>query len=189
MHSPGDLPLFRWEEARRHERQVRHRRLCLLAFGLAGGVAIAVPPLFSPVPRLVWNVSASAPVGPYAVSPDASLARGDMVAARTPLAVRALAAARRYVPANVPLVKRVAAVPGDRVCAIGAVISVNGQEAARRLARDPSGRPMPWWRGCRPLGIDEYLLLMPAAASFDGRYFGPVHARDILGKAVPLWVR
>ncbi|MBB4841315.1 conjugative transfer signal peptidase TraF [Sphingomonas kyeonggiensis] len=189
MRSPGDLPLFRWEDARRRKRQARNRRLRLLAFGLAGAAAIMVPPMFSPVPRLVWNVSASAPMGLYAVSPGAPLARDDMVAARTPLAVRALAAERRYVPANVPLVKRVAAVPGDRVCAIGAVISVNGQEAARRLARDPSGRPMPWWRGCRPLGVDEYLLLMPAAASFDGRYFGPVHAGDILGKAVPLWGR
>jgi len=189
MRSPGDLPLFRWEEAHRRERQARHRRLRLLAFGLTGGAAIMVPPIFSPVPRLVWNVSASAPMGPYAVSPGAPLARGDMVAARTPLVVRALAAARRYVPANVPLVKRVAAVPGDRVCTIGAVVSVNGVEAARRLARDPSGRPMPWWRGCRLLHSDEYLLLMPAAASFDGRYFGPIHRRDILGKAVPLWAR
>ena len=138
---------------------------------------------------LVWNVSASAPRGLYAVLAGARLERGVMVVARTPDSVRLLAAERRYLPANVPLVKRVAAIPGDRVCAPEAWLYVGEWAVARRRTHDRAGRTMPWWRGCRYLGAGEYLLLMPADASFDGRYFGPVARADILGKAVPLWTR
>jgi conjugative transfer signal peptidase TraF len=192
MVEPRDLPLFRWGEALRAARRTRRRRLRrlrLLACGLAGSAALASAALLSPSPLLVWNVSASAPKGLYAVLPPAALGRGTAVVARVPESVRGLAAHRRYLPANVPLVKRIAAVPGDRVCAPEAWIYVGTRAVARRQARDAAGRPMPWWRGCRQLRAGEYLLLMPAAASFDGRYFGPVERSDILGKAAPLWVR
>lgn len=189
MPDPRDLPLFRWGEALRRARCERRRRVRLLAFGLAGVLVLAAPAVAPPVPRLVWNVSASAPVGLYAVFPGAALERGTIVAARAPEAVRKLASARHYIPANVPLVKRVAAIPGDLVCAPDAWLKVEGRSLALRRPRDAAGRPMPWWRGCRRLGAHEYLLLMPAPASFDGRYFGPVDRAAILGKAVLLWVR
>ncbi|HEX9931474.1 MAG TPA: S26 family signal peptidase [Allosphingosinicella sp.] len=49
---------------------------------------------------------------------------------------------------------------------------------------------MPWWTGCQRLLAGEYLLLMGGnPASFDGRYFGPVSSRQIVGKAVLLWAR
>ncbi len=102
---------------------------------------------------------------------------------------RSLAAERHYLPSNVPLVKRVAAVVGDRVCAQGHAILVNGRRVASRLEVDGKGRSMPWWRGCRTLIAGEYLLLMDAAASFDGRYFGISREADLVGKAWPLWTR
>lgn len=188
MSDPRDLPLFRWGAELRRGRRERRRRLRLLALGVAGSTALGASVILQPIPRLVWNVSASAPLGLYAIVPGAAIERGAMVAAWTPKSVRTLAAERRYVPINVPLVKRVAAVPGDLVCASGAWLSVTGKPVAMRKIRDAAGRTMPWWRGCRQLGRDEYLLLMPAAASFDGRYFGPVHRDEILGKAVPLWM-
>src|SRR3546814_10509098 len=124
-----------------------------------------------PRPQLVWNSSASAPVGLYAVDDAAPLARGDMVIARVPIAFRMLAARRHYLPANVPLVKRVAATVGDEVCAVGARVTVNGRLAAKRQTRDGAGRPMPWWSGCAELGRGEYFLLMAGSpASFAGRY-------------------
>jgi conjugative transfer signal peptidase TraF len=189
MAEPRDLPLFRWGAELRRARRERARRLRLLACGLAGALALGASTIAPTVPRLVWNVSTSAPRGLYLVLPAPALQRGDMVAAWTPATVRDLAARRHYLPANVPLVKRVAAIPGDHVCALDRWIIVNGTRRAERSPRDPSGRPMPWWRACRMLDADEYLLLMPAQASFDGRYFGPVRTRDILGKAVPLWTR
>jgi len=164
-------------------------RLALTGLGAAACCFLAATGLFAPVPRLVWNASASAPIGLYRIAPGAALARGDMVVARPPLAVRGLAARRRYLPANVPLVKRVVGVPGDRVCAVGATITVNGQPLATRRMSDRLGRPLPWWRGCRTLRDGTLFLLMAEASdSFDGRYFGPSDPRDIIGKATALWV-
>ena len=156
--------------------------------GLAGALVSTL--LVEPRPWFVWNASASAPVGLYAVGDAAPLARGDMVIARMPDEFRMMAARRRYLPANVPLVKRVAAVPGDEVCAIGARVMVNGRIVARRRDRDGAGRPMPWWSGCAELRSGEYFLLMTdSPASFDGRYFGVSNAGDIVGRARLLWRR
>lgn len=162
------------------------RRMLALAL-LAGalGATIAAPPR----PRLVWNVSASAPIGLYAVLPGKP-ATGDFVIARVPQRHRLLAARRRYLPLNVPLVKRVAAVPGDRVCAQGMTVFVNARRVARRQPQDGAGRAMPWWTGCLVLSEGALFLLMTSSsASFDGRYFGPTVRGDIIGRAIPLWVR
>lgn len=169
----------------------KKRRFGRWAIGCGGlAAALAATLLAPPRPRLVWNASASAPVGLYAVGDGAPLARGDMVIARVPVEFRLFAARRHYLPANVPLVKRVAAAGGDEVCAAGARIFVNGQVVAVRLERDGAGRPMPWWSGCAELGLGEYFLVMAdSAASFDGRYFGVSQARDIVGKARLIWQR
>jgi type IV secretory pathway protease TraF len=116
-------------------------------------------------------------------------ARGDLVIGPTPATVRQLAAERRYLPADVPLVKRVAAAGGDRVCASGKLIRIDGREAAVRRRTDTVGRAMPWWRGCRTLGKGEIFLLGDGPDSFDGRYFGITRGRDLLGRAVLIWAK
>jgi conjugative transfer signal peptidase TraF len=138
---------------------------------------------------LVWNASASSPEGLYLVTSPAGLRRGDMAVAWPPVDARRLAARRRYLPASVPLVKRVAAGAGDRVCAAGSRIRVNGRLAALRLRADPLQRPLPRWSGCARL--DNAVLLLGTAGpdSFDGRYFGPTGERAIVGKAWKIWPR
>lgn len=164
----------------------RRWQIALLGLGIAGLAAtIAVPPC----PRLLWNASASAPVGLYRISPVGVLERGEIVVAQVPARVRRLAAERRYVPMNVPLVKRVAALPGDRVCALGSRLLVNGRAVAVRRATDGRRRPMPRWRGCFTLGDGRLLLLMDDPASFDGRYFGPTLSTEVIGRAQLLWRR
>lgn len=158
----------------------------LLGLGIAGLAATIVAP---PRPRLLWNASASAPVGLYHVSPGAALERGDLVIARVPPRARRLAADRRYLPMNVPLVKRIAALPGDRVCAVGSQLFVNGRSVAVRRATDGQGRPMPWLHGCLTLGDGRLLLLIRDPASFDGRYFGPTRSSEVIGKASLIWRR
>jgi len=142
------------------------------------------------VPRLVWNASESAPTGLYLLRPFNRLNRGDLVLARTPGSVRWLAAARGYVPANVPLAKYVEGVTGDRVCSTGKTISINGQNRAERLQADSRKRPLWGWSGCRTLsGTEVFLLNERSTNSFDGRYFGPVQRSYVIGRLYPLWTR
>lgn len=185
----SELPLFAWASVLR-ARLAKRRRLQRRAVWLAGlGAALALTVAFPPRPVLVWNASESAPVGLYAVGDTGELRRGDMVIAWLPDHHRRFAAERHYLPRNVPLVKRIAAMSGDRVCAIGHTLTVNGGVVAERRADDRQDRPLPWWRGCMVLGEGELLLLMDHPGSFDGRYVGPIARTLVVGEARPLWTR
>jgi conjugative transfer signal peptidase TraF len=192
MPEARDLPLSRWgEEIRRNRVARREQRSRSAAAAVAAFTvtALVASLLWQPRPLLVWNASASAPIGLYAVSSLDDVRAGEMVIAWTPEPSRSLAAERRYLPSNVPLVKRVAAVAGDRVCAIGEAIWVNGRHVGARRDADGRGRPMPAWTGCRDLLEGEHFLLMDSPDSFDGRYFGVTRREDLLGRAVLLWAR
>lgn len=167
---------------------MRNRGITMLA---ALGIAVlGATELAHPTPRLVWNATASAPIGLYRVKSAMDLRRGDFVLAWLPDAARRLAAERAYLPANVPLVKRVVALPGDTVCSEHVRVTINGITVATALAADKLGRPLPHWSGCRTLGQKQLFLLMPSVRdSFDGRYFGPIATSAIIGKLVPLWTR
>jgi len=161
------------------------------AIAIGAGIALLGITIVSPPrPRLVWNASPSAPVGLYSVERRGPINVGDMVIAHVPARYRVVASERRYLPANVPLVKRVAATAGSQVCALGQELFLDGAWLADRRASDGQGRPMPWWQGCVRLDSNQLLLLMPGKqASFDGRYFGVSDRRDIIGKAHLLWAR
>lgn len=172
---------------RHRRRRGRRRPRAVLALALLGLGLIGLASLARPAPCLVWNASASAPIGLYRVL-QGDAVRGDLVLVRTPNSVRQLAAERGYLPSNVPLVKRVTALDGDLVCGAGDAISVNGHVVAERLARDRLGRPLPTWSGCYLLSGDEAFLLMEGVSdSFDGRYFGSVPTAAIIGRLAPLW--
>jgi conjugative transfer signal peptidase TraF len=185
----ADAPLLAWGDALRAAK-IRRRRLGRRTAAVATGAAILIgSAAFPPAPRLVWNASASAPIGLYAVAPASLAEPGDMVIARVPEPFRRLAATRHYLPINVPLVKRVAAAVGDEVCALGQKIFVNGRWAAARRIVDGAGRIMPMWSGCVRLRGRQLFLLTDAPASFDGRYFGVTEGPEIVGKARLLWAR
>lgn len=156
------------------------------AFG-AAFIAVAVA---EPLPRLIWNASASAPIGLYRIHPDADPPAGVLVAVTPPAPLARWLSARGYLPEGVPLMKHVAAKTGQRVCRIGAVVSVDGRPAVVALAQDRRGRPLPVWQGCRTLGAGELLLLNPEHPdSLDGRYFGPLPSSAVIGRATPLHLR
>ena len=169
-------------------RRRRRRPRTVLAVSMLGLGLIGLAAHAQPAPWLVWNASASAPIGLYRFLPGKP-SSGDLVLVRTPESVRQLAAERGYLPHNVPLVKRVAALDGDTVCAADDVISVNGRVVAERLAHDRLGRRLPSWSGCLLLdGGEAFLLMEGVADSFDGRYFGPVPTASIIGRLAPLWI-
>jgi conjugative transfer signal peptidase TraF len=168
-------------------RRERRRRL-----RIATAAAIAVLPCAAtlvarPRPLLLWNASASTPRGLYRVFPGADVRRGDSVVAALREPHRTLAAGRGYLPRGVPLVKRIAAIPGDQTCARGSTVSIDGRTAAIRRSFDAAGRELPVWSGCVDLRPGEYLLLGESPWSFDGRYFGPTRSAEIIGRAVLLW--
>ncbi|WP_245442645.1 S26 family signal peptidase [Mesorhizobium hawassense] len=166
-------------------RRVRARKT--LAAASIGLVLIFITAVAKPAPILIWNASASAPVGLYGLGLGAART-GDFVLVRMPNMVGQLADQRGYLPRSVPLVKRVAALPGEHVCAFNDAIIIGGKIAARRLKTDSKGRPLSWWNECRPLASDEVFLIGgDAPGSFDSRYFGPVPAANIVGRLVPLW--
>ena len=135
-----------------------------------------------------YNRTESAPHGWYLHRNASTLQTGDFVFARLPDGAARVASDRRYLPLNVPLIKRIAAVEGTEVCVLNGKVFVAGVPAGVVLERDGAGRPLRAWLGCRMLGKDELFLLGASkAASFDSRYFGPVTRDRVLGKAIPLW--
>nr|WP_295742451.1 S26 family signal peptidase [uncultured Acidocella sp.] len=181
-----DFPL------RRPARRGRGRNHPRLIFALAAlGLGLLGFATFGrPAPLVIYNASASAPIGFYYVIPPGQIRRGELVLAHTPESVRSLAAKRHYLPANVPLVKRVEALGGDTVCAIHHAVTIDGRHVADQLTADRLGRPLPDWSGCRTLRPGQIFLLMEGVPdSFDGRYFGPIPASTIIGRLVPLWLR
>lgn len=144
--------------------------------------------LVHPPVTLSWNATPSIPVGLYFVS-HATRKRGELVLAEVPPRVQALAAERRYLPRGVHLAKRIAAVSGDQICAEDDTILINGTAVAQRQTHDSQSRDMPTWTGCRLLADEVFLLLPDVPTSFDGRYFGPIPARAVIGKMTPLWTR
>jgi conjugative transfer signal peptidase TraF len=139
-------------------------------------------------PYLFWNLTRSAPPGLYVARSGQDVKVRDWVVATLPTHVAALAVQRRYIGSDVPVLKRVAAGEGDRVCAMGGRLLINDHFAAYRKSRDGLGRALPLWSGCRRLGRGGYFLLnRDAANSFDSRYFGPIMRADIIARVAPVW--
>jgi conjugative transfer signal peptidase TraF len=141
-----------------------------------------------PVPRLLWNASASVAIGFYSIEPVDQLAVTNLVVAMPPNSLATFRAERGYVPLRVPLIKRILALRGQSVCRNDLAISVDGITMGMALAHDRRGRPLPVWQGCQVMAEGEvFLMNWDERASFDGRYFGPMPLRAIIGRATPLW--
>ena len=171
-------------------------RIVLAGFTAVGLAALAWAAFVQPLPRLIYNPSDSVPVGWYRVQPldhrattlPHLLSVGRIVLTRLPADVAALAAQRDYLPAHVPLLKRVGAVAPQHVCIVAGQVRINGVPVATALPADRLGRPLPSWPHCRTLAEGElFLLSVTNPASFDSRYFGPVSASAVIGVAHPVW--
>ena len=139
---------------------------------------------------LIWNASASVPIGLYAVHRPGVLHVGELVVVTPPEPLANFLADRGYLPKGVPLLKHILALPRQTVCRLGHSISVDGVTVGRALARDRRGRALPAWQGCRVIPDGEvFLMNRRPGDSLDGRYFGPLPAAAITGRADPLWTK
>jgi conjugative transfer signal peptidase TraF len=141
------------------------------------------------MPRGIWRVEAGG----------VQIERGEVVGVCLPDRPEIREAARRgYIPAGTcpggrePLIKPVAAIPGDLVTVTARGLAVNGEPVADSgaLDKDSAGRPL------RPIAAGAYrvpadavwLLSEHDPRSFDSRYFGAVPVANIQGIARPVWV-
>ncbi|MBO1325598.1 S26 family signal peptidase [Acetobacter sp. TBRC 12305] len=142
-----------------------------------------------PVPCLIWNVTASVPMGLYRLHPERLPHVGDLVALRLPEGDADRLARGDYLPRGVPLLKPVAAIGGQTVCRTGSHIVVDGLGVGEALTTDHRGRPLPVWQGCHRLDAREiFVMNTHEPRSLDGRYFGPLPVSSVIGRATPLWV-
>lgn len=164
------------------------RRLLVALSTGVGVAALAWPSLHAPVVHIVYNPSNSVPRGWYHIGSPDSLHVGSIVLTQLPADAAVLAAQRGYLPAGIPLLKRVGAMPPQRVCMQGSIVRIDDVAIAMALPADNHGRPLLPWQQCRRLFDGELFLLSSTnPASFDSRYFGPVSASAVIGSAHPLW--
>lgn len=171
---------------RRRRAKYGFRTAIWSAFSVFGVALIAIPATGILPPILLYNPSKSAPLGWYRIEAASEVSRGDLVVANLPRDASELAAQRGYLPAEIPVIKTVAALDGDIVCEENGLLQINGIPSVGVLTTDRAGRPLPSpWNDCRRLQVNEILLLSDRTPdSFDGRYFGTVQRTDIIGRAV-----
>lgn len=163
----------------------------VLACAVLGLAALCAQAVTHPSVRIVYNPTDSVPSGWYGIealdatdSPDA----GRIVLIRLPTDVAAFAAQRGYLPAGVPVLKRIGAVTPQSVCVQDRVVRIDGVAVAAALVHDGEHRPLRAWTQCRRLVGDELFLLSSTnLASFDSRYFGSIARSAVIGSARPLW--
>jgi conjugative transfer signal peptidase TraF len=112
----------------------------------------------------------------------------ELVAVRPPDLLAAFLDLNGYLPIGAPMLKRVLALPGQTVCRNGLKIAVDGVDVGEARERDGRNRPLPVWHGCRVIvDGDVFVMNWQSADSLDSRYFGPLPASAVIGRAVPVW--
>ncbi len=162
-------------------------RHILVVATLAVGTLVATAVTDLPT-RLIWNATASAPIGFYTIETADALDVPELIALMPPEPLARFMVERGYIGRGVPLLKRVLGLPGQRVCRSGVTITVDNVEMGDAQERDSMGRDLPVWQGCRIIRDGELFLMNGQVRdSLDGRYFGPVPASSVIGRALPLW--
>lgn len=166
------------------------RTLVLAGMGI-GVMALSAPVAIHMPVQVIYSPSDSVPRGWYrvrAIADTSSLHVGSIVLAQLPDDAAALASQRGYLPAGIPILKRIGAMAPQSVCIRSNIVRIDGEVSATARSYDGRHRPMEAWTQCRSLAGDELFLLGDTnPASFDSRYFGPIFASAVLGVAWPIW--
>lgn len=88
------------------------------------------------------------------------------------------------------MIKKVVAIPSDRVAVTRQGVSVNGETIPNSTPRqaDTEGKSLPFSETAYTLGATQVLLMSDySLKSFDGRYFGPMEQTGIKGVLRPVF--
>lgn len=163
------------------------RQKTLIAMGAAAAVLVATM-TGEPVPLYIWNASPSVATGLYRVVPARRFHVAEVVAVRPPEPLATFLSFNGYLPARIPMLKRVLAMPGQTICRIGPVIFIDDIAVGAARDRDRRGRLLPKWQGCRVVAEGElFFMNWQSDDSLDGRYFGLLPASSVIGRALPVW--
>jgi type IV secretory pathway protease TraF len=95
----------------------------------------------------------------------------------------------RYVPANIPLIKRIAAIPSDVVETSARGVNVNGLPwpDSAPLTHDLEGRSLrPYPFGIYRVPPGQLWVMSNHPRGLDSRYFGPVTESSVISRLVPI---
>lgn len=82
--------------------------------------------------------------------------------------------------------KPVAALPGENVSVTDEGLYINERLFGPVFVSDRQGMPLPRLRFSSLLTHDQIFVASPYKRSFDSRYFGPIHVKNIIARAVPV---
>jgi conjugative transfer signal peptidase TraF len=145
---------------------------------------------------IIINETQSYPRGFYQKRPlDRPLVSGQLVlACPNDTQTYRMGMERHYLPpgpcpiGSAPLIKKIAAMPGDQV-EVSDHVKINGKQAKHSFVypRDGENRPMPQYPGGTI--APGYVLLLSdyKEDSFDGRYTGPIPVEQITHFVRPVW--
>jgi len=161
---------------------------CATVFTTIAGAGLLLSTIGAAPPLYIWNASNSVPRGLYRLELATTLTVTELVAVQPPALLATFLDLNGYLPIGVPMLKRVLALPGQTVCRNGLSISVDGVDVGQARERDGRGRPLPVWHGCQIIADgDVFVMNWQSEVSLDGRYFGPLPASAVIGRAVPIW--
>jgi conjugative transfer signal peptidase TraF len=161
---------------------------CATIFTTIAATGLLLSTIGGTTPFYVWNATDSVPLGLYRLHPVTTLSVPELVAVRPPDLLATFLDLNGYLPIGVPMLKRVLALPGQTVCRNDLSIAVDGIDVGEAHERDGRGRPLPVWHGCQIIADgDVFVMNWQSADSLDSRYFGPLPASAVIGKAVPVW--
>ena len=133
------------------------------------------------------NLTPSEPVGIYHVVPGGAQ-RGVLVWLKQPEGP-ATSVLHRYIPANIPLIKRVGAIRGDIVQVGTLGVSIDGTlwPDSAPLHRDIEGRILqPYPFGTYRVPSGQLWVMSEHPRGIDSRYFGPVVETNVISQLVPV---
>jgi len=139
--------------------------------------------------HITYSVTSSMPQGFYLVIPAKKIARYDIVEFIPPPSVLDFIKEKHWVPQSGSIIKYVFAIPNDHVCIHDEAIWINSKKIGPVYKFYAQNKLLPQTKICGKLTEDQYLLLSTEnKRSFDGRYFGTISSKRILGRAVSIFV-